>query len=92
MIGQIARYMFDNDLKYGFLTTYNQTIFLRKVEVAGKWTLEYSPVIHHDDSWNPRNGKISVRQAFYHIIRLAQQDGRFNRTSGLGTQVWTVPP
>ncbi|KAJ5431532.1 Alkaline phosphatase-like alpha/beta/alpha [Penicillium cf. griseofulvum] len=29
-LGQVARYMLDTRLKYGFLTTYEQTIFLRK--------------------------------------------------------------
>lgn len=33
-IGQIAEYMFDMRLKYGFMTTYRQTIFLRKVDVG----------------------------------------------------------
>lgn len=90
MTGQIARYMLDTDVKYGFLTTYTQSILLRKMDINGQWTLEYSPVIHHDDSWSQANGKISVRQAFYHIIRLAQGDGRFNNSSGQ-FQLWTVP-
>lgn len=49
-IGQIAEYMFDMNLKYGFMTTYTQTIFLRKVDVGRAWGLEYSPVIPHRDS------------------------------------------
>ncbi|KAJ5890651.1 uncharacterized protein N7473_006879, partial [Penicillium subrubescens] len=46
VLGQIAEYMFNSGLKYGFLTTYEHTIFLRKEEVGRAWGLEYSPVIY----------------------------------------------
>lgn len=39
--------MFDMNLKYGFMTTYSQTIFPRKVDFGRAWGLEYSPVILH---------------------------------------------
>lgn len=45
--GQMAQYMHDLKVKYGFLTTYDETIFLRQVLINGRWTLEYSPVIQH---------------------------------------------
>ena len=32
------------NLKYGVLTTYEETLFLRQTLVGGVWTLELSPV------------------------------------------------
>ncbi|KAJ5555506.1 hypothetical protein N7461_003976 [Penicillium sp. DV-2018c] len=48
-LGQIAEYMHDLGLKYGVLTTYNQTIFLRQGVHNMRWKLEFSPVIHNTD-------------------------------------------
>src|ERR1700712_2407240 len=38
-----------SSLKYGLLTTYKHTIFLRKKEVGRAWGLKYSPVIYHSN-------------------------------------------
>jgi hypothetical protein len=35
-IGQLARYMRDLGLRYGFYSTYNQHVFLRQELVAGR--------------------------------------------------------
>lgn len=42
---QPARYMRENQVKYGFITTFDETIFLKQVEIAGRWTLLYSKPI-----------------------------------------------
>lgn len=62
-IGQIAEYMFAMRLKYGFVTTYNQKMFLRKVDVCRAWGLEYSPVILHSAVGSTTGQQVSVCQS-----------------------------
>lgn len=40
-IGQLARYMQELDVKYGFYTTYDQFVFLKQQFVRGRWELHY---------------------------------------------------
>ncbi|KAJ5579887.1 uncharacterized protein N7459_005872 [Penicillium hispanicum] len=49
-LGQIANYMHRMHLKYGILSTYDETVFLRQTVHQHKWTLEFSPVIKHKHS------------------------------------------
>lgn len=79
-IGQIAEYMFDLDLKYGFLTTYEQTIFLRKVNVGSDWVLEYSPIIQHNHRGSASGRTVSLRQCLYHVGLLALSNPVFDKT------------
>ena len=46
-LGQIAGYMLDEKRKYGFLTTYEQTIFLKQEQVGEEWVLFVSHVFKH---------------------------------------------
>ncbi|KAM3087644.1 hypothetical protein ACMFMG_001721 [Clarireedia jacksonii] len=54
--GQIALYLKTNNLKYGFVTTYNETMFLKveKKDIKGeeKYVLYYSNVIGHTTIYN----------------------------------------
>lgn len=64
-------------LKYGFLSAYEETIFLCQELVAGNWELQYSPVIGHSTSATiitPANfsGTVSLRQCFWHLLALAR--------------------
>ncbi|GES57827.1 hypothetical protein COH20_007705 [Aspergillus terreus] len=67
VLGQIAQYMKDFHLKYGIMSTYEQTIFLQQVPdlVTGGWKLQYSPVIRHWLSGTQRT--VSVRQCIWYI-------------------------
>src|SRR5437667_3962081 len=67
--------MHQSNMKYAFLTTYNQTVFLRQEEHPGKkgeWVLWYSNVIKNGtasiqvSSVSPRDfhGKVSLRECF----------------------------
>jgi hypothetical protein len=39
-LGQISKYMhMDTNLRYGFISTYDQTVFLRQKYVLGQWEL-----------------------------------------------------
>lgn len=62
-IGQIGNYMIELELKYGFLTNYDHTFFLkRETNYQGKESIYCSRPIRYDESL--RNGnRISVRQA-----------------------------
>ncbi|KAJ5542814.1 hypothetical protein N7535_005238 [Penicillium sp. DV-2018c] len=91
LLGQTAQYMFDWGLKYGFLTTYEHTIFLRKVEVGRKWGLEYSPVIYHKDRGSASGATVSFCQGLYHVALLALSDSTFDTTTGMRVQKWTAP-
>lgn len=89
-IGGIVQDMRDSNLKYGFLSTYNQTIFLRQVVVDQSWTLEYSPVVYHDDEWSTTRSQMSLCQSFYHVGLLALADSEFGTAVGLQNQKWTA--
>jgi hypothetical protein len=66
-ISRIAQYLFELRLKYGVLTSYNQTILLRKVDIGRACGLEYSPVIHHRDRGSISGQTVSFCQSFYHV-------------------------
>lgn len=76
-------------LKYAFLTTYEQTIFLRKVDIGRAWGLEYSPVIYHNDRGDTAGMTVSFCQSLYHVGLLASAEPDFGNT-GLRRQKWTV--
>ncbi|KAE8379788.1 hypothetical protein BDV26DRAFT_290949 [Aspergillus bertholletiae] len=42
LLGQIVEYMMLADIRYGFLSTYKDMIFLRQIELNGSWVLQYS--------------------------------------------------
>jgi len=86
-VGQIAAYMQETDRKHAFLTTYEQTIFLRKVDVNRKWTMEYSPVIYH---WAMGSSStVSLRECFWNLALLSKSDTKFGLDSGTRAQTWT---
>jgi hypothetical protein len=43
-------YLRETSLKDGFVSTYEETIFLRQELVTDNWELQYSPVIGHSTS------------------------------------------
>ncbi|CAI7580556.1 unnamed protein product [Penicillium discolor] len=50
LLGQPILYMRELQCAFGFVSTYNQTIFLRQTQLAGgQWQVEYSPVIYSTD-------------------------------------------
>ena len=57
--------MNDLGLKYGFLTTYEDTVFLRQVIHNRLGVLEYSPVIHHSNTFSEVDGTVTLRQCFF---------------------------
>lgn len=88
-VGQIAKYMLEMGLKYAFLTTYEQTTFLRKVNVSRAWGLEYSPVINHNDRGGMGTA-VSFCEGLYHAGLLALADPDFGTSTSFQNQKWTV--
>ncbi|KAK2732335.1 hypothetical protein FQN55_004254 [Onygenales sp. PD_40] len=83
MLGQIIQYMLKLKLKYGFLTTYEQTIFLAQERRAKdkKWVIYYSnPILHTTSTATniPKIGNlkdtISVRDCMAAVTWLAYED------------------
>ncbi|KAI9767634.1 MAG: hypothetical protein M1840_005505 [Geoglossum simile] len=72
-LGQLARYMDDLHLRYGFYTTYSVTVFLRR---ASDTTFEVSPPILYSTLSSEKGGKdgVSVRECFLYLAKLANSD------------------
>ena len=71
------------DLKYEYLSNYNQAIFLRQVPLPQGAGLEYSSVIYHDETYDASKRIVSLRQALFYVTRLAMNDWRFTHDSRL---------
>lgn len=63
--------MRDRHVKYGVLSNYCETIFLRQTTTLNSATLEYSPVILHDDMYLPAPGSVTLRQCFFYVSLLS---------------------
>ncbi|KAF9892635.1 hypothetical protein FE257_001037 [Aspergillus nanangensis] len=75
-LGQIAEYMYDLHLKYGFMSTYEETVFLRQVQDATSvWVLQHSPIIRHSANGTIK-GEVSVRQCIWHLCQSAVVEHR----------------
>lgn len=77
--------MLEMGLKYAFLTTYEQTTFLRKVNVGRAWGLEYSPVINHNDRGGTGTA-VSFCEGLYLAGLLALVDPGFGTSTGFQNQ------
>lgn len=62
MIGQVARYIKDLNVKYGFFSTY---VFLKQERVNGRWTLFYSTIAQ--DTPTSCATRLTVRQSFFFL-------------------------
>lgn len=80
--GQITKYMRKYDVKYGFLTTYNETIFLKKEYRGDDWVLWHSrPISNNTTSTGVGQNlsdladHVSVRECFLYLqTRVAAND------------------
>jgi hypothetical protein len=70
--GQIAEYLRLAKLRFVFISTYEQTIFLQqKQDTNGQRVLYYSPIIHH--SFKGDSGEeVFPRQCFLHVLMKEQ--------------------
>lgn len=85
-LGQISRYMYDSKMKYGFLTTYDETIFLKqaphptKPQTSALW---FSTVIR-----NHQNGRmVSLRECMLYL-GLQIQSGGYRWKNSMAPKSW----
>lgn len=68
--------MKEGHTKYGFLSTYNQTAFLKQEFVDGKWRLFVSDIVKSDASSGSRP---TLRQCFWYLLNQLNYSA-FNET------------
>jgi hypothetical protein len=74
--------MVESCLKYGFLTTYNETLFLRRTD---RYKFEISPPIHFEDV------NTTVRQCFLYMSKLCSaKDCRIEDPTFYGQDVTQI--
>lgn len=89
ILAQPIQYMQGVGCVHGFLSNYDQTIFLRQlVDSQGVWRIKYSPVIrasaeYRSSIWNP---VVSVRQCLFYVGCEAMKQGPVHNT----TSRWVV--
>ncbi|KAJ5759296.1 hypothetical protein N7520_006452 [Penicillium odoratum] len=73
MLAQPIRYMQDLGCVYGFLSSYNETIFLRQRLIGGIWEVNYSPVISggFPSQYSDTEPRVSTRESFFYLAGLA---------------------
>lgn len=85
ILAQPIMYMKDLGCMYGFLTTYDETIFLRQVvDNNGVWRIEYSPVILSSTTYDRRmttSPVVSVKQCFFYVGLNTLNQGPVNNMS-----------
>lgn len=78
-LGQPVLYMGDIQCEFGFVSTYNETIFLRQSQLAsGQSQIEYSPVTNSTDVYEPSGLSVSMRQYMFYVATLASSQGPVN--------------
>ncbi|KAF3480056.1 uncharacterized protein GIQ15_05403 [Arthroderma uncinatum] len=91
-LGQIASYMYRYQMRYGFLTTYNDTIFLQQDRGSdGKSRLLFSPPINAFSSPNNDDDNVSVRQCLYYILSVINQTNQREMENTFKEEDWTGP-
>ena len=78
LLGHPILYMGDLQCGFGFVSTYDETIFLRQVQLAsGQWIVKYSPVIYSTDAYEPSGSQghgpgpsVSMRQCMFYVTML----------------------
>ncbi|KAJ6180002.1 hypothetical protein N7519_010463 [Penicillium mononematosum] len=72
IFGQVARYMKHLNVRHAFLSTYDETMFLRKVDTTTGWALQFSPVITRDSQYSIPMKTITTRQGLFYLALLGQ--------------------
>jgi hypothetical protein len=87
LLAQPIMYMQKLKCVYGFLSNYEETIFLRQlVDSQGVWRIEYSPVILASDTYSRvqiNDPVVSVRQCLFYVACDASNQGPANNTTPL---------
>ncbi|KGO51516.1 hypothetical protein PEX2_010570 [Penicillium expansum] len=76
LVGQVLRYMKELGCMYGFLSNYEETIFLRQRHNGTTWVVDCSPVILASNVYTKGSPTVTVRECFFYIAILARQQGK----------------
>ena|SRR5271154_2002399 len=99
-LGQIAMYMWNAKCTYGFMSTYDQTVFLKQdVDPSdpNKYALWYSNVIHHNTRAQPVAGANAPAAAYRDRVSLKEcflflgpeiQAGRWQANNPMAADEW----
>ncbi|RMZ45773.1 hypothetical protein CA14_005202 [Aspergillus flavus] len=79
LLGQPVEYMFTANLKYGFISTYDMTIFLKEEMIGGVWGIAYSRPIMSCTEWEQVDDgnyedRVSLRECFLYLVHMAESD------------------
>ncbi|KOS37893.1 hypothetical protein ACN38_g11300 [Penicillium nordicum] len=81
LLGQPAEFMYDLKVKYGWLSNYDETVFLRQVTTGSILYLEYSPVVKAATSHAEGDATPSLRQYLFHLASVAESEGQVTNTT-----------
>ncbi|KAK2808596.1 hypothetical protein FQN50_004628 [Emmonsiellopsis sp. PD_5] len=90
-LGQIALYMYDYGSKYGFLTTYNQTIFLKQERHrTGEYRLYIPNIIYHTATGS-KSG-VSLRECLFYLVLITAgtEEERHKCTNPTPRNEWVI--
>ena len=82
--------MREQNLRFGVLSTYKETIFPSQYTRGPKWSLEFPPPILHTSRGSATLHTVSLRQAFLWVARQAPRDLGFELVRHGHTQRWTL--
>lgn len=71
-VGQVLRYMKELGCMYGFLSNYEEAIFLRQRHNGTTWVVDCSPVILASNVHTKESPTVTVRECFFYIAILAR--------------------
>jgi hypothetical protein len=79
LLAQPIKYMKDLNCMYGFMSNYDETIFLRQQKLSQGWVIDYSPVIYASTSYERTDlgnllatPTVSLRQCFLAVAYEAE--------------------
>lgn len=91
-LGQIASYMHRFKMRYGFLTTYDLTIFVQqRIPEGGTESVLYvTEPINFSSSPDLPEGTISVRQYLYYLLAVTKENGSFTAENSIEHDDWVA--
>ncbi|OJJ59187.1 hypothetical protein ASPSYDRAFT_132732 [Aspergillus sydowii CBS 593.65] len=85
LLGQLARYLCIAGLRYGFMITYEQVIFVKQEFYNNQWTLFYSRPIRACATFDENAGAglpgVTLRECFWYLLCLIDRDHRANNST-----------
>ncbi|PGH30329.1 hypothetical protein GX50_06887 [[Emmonsia] crescens] len=87
-LGQIATYMHQFEIRYGFLTTYDHTIFIMQEHLGSEPVLCITKPIPAQHDMN--SNSLSVRQYLYYLLHCTQKSNSFKFKNSFPIEEWVI--